>query len=164
MSLLKVNQVSKSYVTYSSEWLRIGKWFGMDPKPLEEKVVLRNVSFEIQPGEAIGLVGQNGAGKSTLLKIITGTLKPTSGQLEIKGRISAILELGMGFNPELTGTENVIHTAGLMGFNLEDIKKALPEIEDFAEIGDYFDQPVRIYSSGMQVRVAFAVATAFRPD
>ena len=118
----------------------------------------------MRQGEAIGLVGQNGAGKSTLLKIITGTLLPTEGTLQIKGRISAILELGMGFNHELTGRQNAIHAAGLMGFSSSQIETALPNIEAFAEIGEYFDQPVRTYSSGMQVRLAFSVATAWRPE
>jgi len=122
------------------------------------------VSFEIHPGEAIGIIGQNGAGKSTLLKIITGTLQPTEGQVQVNGRIAAILELGMGFNPELTGRQNVFHAAGLMGYTAEQIQQVMPDIKAFAEIGEYFDEPVRTYSSGMQMRVAFAVATAFRPD
>jgi len=96
--------------------------------------------------------------------MITGTLQPTEGAIQINGRIAAILELGMGFNPELTGRQNVFHAAGLMGFNHEQISQVMSDIEAFAEIGDYFDQPVRVYSSGMQVRVAFAVATAYRPE
>lgn len=164
MSLLKVSGLSKSYMSYPSEWQRIAKWFGIPAKPIEQKDVLKNVSFEIQPGEAIGIIGQNGAGKSTLLKIITGTLQPTQGRLEINGRISAILELGMGFNPDLTGRQNVIHTMGLMGFSFDDINRILPEVENFAEVHEYFEQPVRTYSSGMQMRVAFAVATAYRPE
>jgi lipopolysaccharide transport system ATP-binding protein len=99
-----------------------------------------------------------------LLKIITGTLKPSSGKSIAKGRISAILELGMGFHPELTGRQNAYNSAGLMGFTNEQIDSVINDIESFAEIAEYFDQPVRLYSSGMQVRVAFAVATAFRPD
>ncbi|WP_281276111.1 ABC transporter ATP-binding protein [Geomonas edaphica] len=126
--------------------------------------MLNNISFTIHPGEAIGIVGQNGAGKSTLLKLITGTLLPTTGSYTLSGRVSAILELGMGFNPELTGRQNVYHSAGLMGFHRHEVDQMMPGIEAFAEIGDYFDQPVRIYSSGMQVRVAFSVATAYRPE
>ncbi|MCF6281521.1 MAG: ABC transporter ATP-binding protein [Candidatus Polarisedimenticolaceae bacterium] len=122
------------------------------------------MSFDIQPGEAIGIIGQNGAGKSTLLKMITGTLRPTDGQVQVNGRIAAILELGMGFNPELTGRQNAFHAAGLMGFTAEQISQAVPNIESFAEVGEYFDEPVRTYSSGMQMRVAFAVATAYRPE
>jgi lipopolysaccharide transport system ATP-binding protein len=122
------------------------------------------VSFDIHPGEAIGIIGQNGAGKSTLLKMITGTLQPTEGTISINGRISAILELGMGFDPNLTGRQNIYHAAGLMGFNTPQIEESMPAMENFAEIGEYFDDPVRTYSSGMQMRIAFAVATAWRPD
>jgi len=164
MSLLSVNNVSKAFRSYSSEWKRFARWFGLPLKPREELWVLRHINFEIHAGEAIGIIGQNGAGKSTLLKMITGTLQPTEGEIKINGRIAAILELGMGFNPELTGRQNVFHAAGLMGFSREEIQQAMPDIEAFAEIGDYFDQPVRIYSSGMQMRVAFAVATAYRPE
>ena len=164
MSALSVRQVGKAYRNYSSEWHRFARWFGLSFKAVKETWVLQNINFDIQPGEAIGIVGQNGAGKSTLLKIITGTLKPTSGQVRINGRIAAILELGMGFNPELTGRENVRHTAALMGFSTKQINEAMPVIEDFSEIGKYFDEPLRTYSSGMQMRVAFAVATAWQPN
>lgn len=164
MSLMIVNDLGKAYRTYKSEWQRFGRWVGIPCKPNEEHWVLRHLSFEIQPGEAIGIVGQNGAGKSTLLKMITGTLQPSEGAVQVNGRIAAILELGMGFNPELSGRENVFHAAGLMGFSAHQIQEAMADIEDFAEIGEYFDQAVRTYSSGMQMRVAFAVATAYRPE
>ncbi len=164
MSLLSVQNVGKAFRTYSSEWKRFARWFGLKMKAVEEKWVLRNINFEIQPGESIGIIGQNGAGKSTLLKIITNTLRPSEGSVHVNGRVAAILELGMGFNPELSGRQNVSHAAGLMGFSAEQIQRAMPDIEAFAEIGEYFDEPVRTYSSGMQVRVAFAVATAFRPE
>ncbi|MCE8014240.1 ABC transporter ATP-binding protein [Halomonas daqingensis] len=164
MSLMIVDNLGKAYRTYKTEWHRFGRWLGIPCQPNEEHWVLRHLSFEIQPGEAIGIVGQNGAGKSTLLKMITGTLQPTEGSIEVNGRIAAILELGMGFNGELSGRENVYHAAGLMGFSVQQIQDAMPNIEAFAEIGDYFDQPVRTYSSGMQMRVAFAVATAYRPE
>lgn len=164
MSLLVIDNLGKSYRTYRSEWQRIARWFFLPVKPSEEHWVLKHISFSVLPGEAIGIVGQNGAGKSTLLKMITGTLYPTEGDIQINGRVAAILELGMGFNPELTGRQNVYHAAGLMGFNTDEIKQAIGEIEAFAEIGDYFDEPVRTYSSGMQMRVAFSVATAFRPE
>jgi len=162
--ILQVSTLGKSFRSYAGEWRRVLSWFGLPLKPVSEHSVLHNVSFTIHRGEAIGIVGQNGAGKSTLLKLITGTLLPTTGSYTLSGRISAILELGMGFNPELTGRQNVYHSAGLMGFHRHEIDQMMPNIEAFAEIGDYFDQPVRIYSSGMQVRVAFSVATAFRPD
>lgn len=164
MSLLSVNNVGKNFRAYSSEWKRFARWFGIQTKSQEEHWVLKHVSFEIDSGEAIGIIGQNGAGKSTLLKMITGTLKPSEGSIQVNGRISAILELGMGFNTELTGRQNVFHSAGMMGFSNEQVTNVIEEIEAFAEIGEYFDEPVRVYSSGMQVRVAFAVATAFRPE
>lgn len=164
MSILRVRELGKAYCTYRSEWIRFARWFGLPFKPSEEHWVLRHVSLDIQPGEAIGIVGRNGAGKSTLLKLITGTLQPSSGGIEINGRIAALLELGLGFNPEFTGRQNVFHSAGLMGYSDRQILQAMPEIEAFAEIGEYFNEPVRTYSSGMQARVAFSVATAFRPD
>lgn len=164
MSLLIVNDLGKAYRTYRSEFQRIARWFYLPSRPREEHWVLKGINFVIEPGEAIGIVGQNGAGKSTLLKMITGTLQPTVGSVQVNGRIAAILELGMGFNPELTGRQNAHHAAGLMGFSSEQIHGAMKDIEAFAEIGDYFDETVRTYSSGMQMRVAFAVATAFRPD
>ena len=164
MSLLTVNNLGKAYRVYASEFQRIGRWFGIPTKPSEEHWVLKHISFSIKAGEAIGIVGQNGAGKSTLLKMITGTLQPTEGNVHVNGRIAAILELGMGFTPDLTGRQNVFHAAGLMGFSAEKINDVIDDIEAFAEIGEYFDEPVRTYSSGMQMRVAFGVATAIRPE
>lgn len=164
MTAIRVDGVTKSFVVYSSEWGRVMSWFGFKPRLREKTDILKGIDFEIKAGEAIGIIGQNGAGKSTLLKIITGTMQPTSGSVHVSGRIAALLELGMGFNPDLTGRENVYNSAGLMGFSQADVDAIIGEIEDFAEIGDYFDQPIRVYSSGMQVRLAFAVATAVRPD
>jgi len=164
MSILEVKNVSKSFLDYSNEWKRILSWFGFNFKPKDEHIILKNINFSILAGEAIGIVGQNGAGKSTLLKIITQTLKPSNGKIIVNGRISAILELGMGFHPDLTGRENIYHSSGIMGFSRTQIDNVIDEIENFAEIGDYFDQPVRTYSSGMGMRIAFGVATAYRPD
>lgn len=164
MSILSVQNIGKSYRSYGSEWKRIASWFHLPIHASEENWILQNISFEVQEGESIGIVGKNGAGKSTLLKMITGTLQPTTGYVRIQGKVAAILELGMGFNQDLTARENVIHALGLMGHAYQDIMQVLPQVEDFAEIGDYFDQPMRMYSSGMQMRVAFGVATAFRPD
>jgi len=164
MKALSTQDLGKAFRVYKSELFRFARWFGLAVKPAEEIWVLRHINFDIKPGEAIGIVGHNGAGKSTLLKIVTGTLQPTEGKVKITGRIAAILELGMGFNPELTGRQNVRHSAGLMGFSSLQIDTAMPDIEAFAEIGQYFDEPLRTYSSGMQMRVAFAVATAWRPE
>ena len=163
-AVLSVNHISKSFKEYSSEYQRILSWFGLQFKPIKQHAILKNINFSLLPGEAVGIVGQNGAGKSTLLKIITGTLQPSQGQVQSRGRVGAILELGMGFHPDLTGRQNAYHSAGLMGFTQAQIDDVIDELEAFAEIGDYFDQPVRCYSSGMQMRVAFAVVTAYRPD
>jgi lipopolysaccharide transport system ATP-binding protein len=126
--------------------------------------VQQDVSFTVRAGEAVGIIGMNGAGKSTLLKMIVGTTQPTTGSVQMTGRVAALLELGMGFHPEFTGRQNVIMAGQLLGMSADGVIALMPEIEAFAEIGEYIDQPVRVYSSGMQVRLAFAVATARRPD
>lgn len=161
---LRVQGLGKAYRHWGSEWARIASWLGAPTRPEEENWVLRDVDFSVQAGETVGIVGHNGAGKSTLLKLITGTARPTEGTVACTGRIAAILELGMGFNGDLTGRENAFHSAGLMGYSHADIEALMPAIEEFAEVGAYFDQPMRTYSSGMQMRVSFSVATAFRPD
>jgi len=162
--VLEVKNLSKSFKKYNSEWARIFSWFGLEVKPKEEHHILKNINFSVSKGEVVGIVGENGAGKSTLLKIITGTLKPSLGSVVVNGRISAILELGMGFNPDMTGRQNVYNTSKLMGYSQSEIDSVIQNIEDFSEIDEYFDQPIRTYSSGMQMRVAFSVATAFKPD
>ena len=164
MSVLSAEGIGKSFRTHRSEWHRILSWFVPGGQIRHEKKVLESIDFRVDAGKAVGIIGQNGAGKSTLLKILAGTMQPTSGRIHVEGRMAALLELGMGFNPDMTGRANALNTAGLMGFSHAQAEAVLPDIEDFAEIGDYFDQPIRIYSSGMQVRLAFAVATAFRPD
>ncbi|MDR3444402.1 ABC transporter ATP-binding protein [Dyella sp.] len=161
---LVVENVGKAYVEYSSELRRVARWFGASTKPKHEHWVIRDISFRVERGDSVGIIGQNGAGKSTLLKMITGTTRPTEGQIALHGRVSALLELGLGFNPELTGRENAIYSAGLMGLSRNQIEELIPSIESFAEIGEYFDQPMRTYSSGMQMRVAFSVATVVRPE
>lgn len=161
---LQVHDLGKAYRTWSSEWLRLASMFGVPVRAREEHWVLRNIFFSISAGESVGIIGQNGAGKSTLLKMITGTTQPSEGAVRSVGRVAAILELGMGFNPDLSGRENAYHSAGLMGYSQEQIAEMMPQIEEFAEIGEYFDHPIRTYSSGMQMRVAFSVATARRPD
>lgn len=162
--VLTVNGLGKVFRRYKRELHRVLNWFSFQFPPAEEHWVLRDISFEVRAGEALGIVGRNGAGKSTLLKMITGTTRPSEGGVHFKGRIAAILELGMGFNYDYTGRQNVYHASGLMGLQRSDMDAIMPELEAFAELGAYFDQPIRVYSSGMQVRLAFAVATAFRPD
>ncbi|MEO8506737.1 MAG: ABC transporter ATP-binding protein [Betaproteobacteria bacterium] len=162
--VLTLRNVGKSYRTYASTWWRATGWITGRPTHFADNWVLRNISLDVGAGDAVGIVGRNGAGKSTLLKLIAGALTPTEGDLAVRGRVSALLELGMGFNPEFTGRENSEHVCGLLGFPRALIDRLLPSIEEFADVGAYFDQPMRTYSSGMYVRVAFAVATAMRPD
>jgi lipopolysaccharide transport system ATP-binding protein len=165
MGSISVSGLGKAYKQYPTRWSRLGEWILPFRGPRHKlKWVLQDVSFDVKRGEAIGIIGINGAGKSTLLKMITGTTQPTRGQVEITGRVAAMLELGMGFHPEFTGRQNVFMAGQLLGLRVDEIKRLMPEIEAFAEIGDYIDQPVRTYSSGMQVRLAFSVATASRPD
>jgi lipopolysaccharide transport system ATP-binding protein len=163
MGHLRVRNLGKAYKRYPRKWGRLAEWVGLGVRH-ELNWVLRDVSFDIAPGEAVGIVGSNGAGKSTLLKLISGTIRPTTGAFEAGGRISALLELGIGFHPEFTGRQNVFMAGHILGISGERIAALMPSIEDFAEIGDYIDQPVRTYSSGMQVRLAFSIATAVRPD
>lgn len=125
---------------------------------------LQDISFEVRPGESVGIVGRNGSGKSTLLQIIAGTLRPTSGHARVKGRIAALLELGSGFNPDFTGRENVHLSGAVLGLSREQMDARFGDIADFADIGDFIDQPVRTYSSGMQLRLAFAVQSMVEPD
>lgn len=129
-----------------------------------EHWALREVSFEVQPGEAVGVLGRNGAGKSTLLQIIAGTVEPTSGTVHTSGRITALLELGSGFNPEFTGRENVFLNAQVLGLSREEALARFDDIASFADIGDFIDQPVKTYSSGMMMRLAFAVQTVLDPN
>jgi ABC-type polysaccharide/polyol phosphate transport system ATPase subunit len=130
----------------------------------KEFTALNNISFDVRKGETIGIIGRNGAGKSTLLQLICGILKPSSGTIRVNGRISAMLELGAGFNPEFTGRENAYFQGSLMGYTEPQMQDRFDQIESFADIGEFIDQPVRTYSSGMLVRLAFAVATHVAPD
>lgn len=164
MTVLSVSRLSKRYANYASSLERFAGWFGAPVKPTEEFWPVKDVSFSLAAGETLGLIGQNGAGKSTLLKLISGTVRPTEGTAHVGGRISAILELGLGFNPEFTGRQNAFHAGGLMGLSQARLTELMPHIEDFAEIGEFFDQPLRTYSSGMQARLAFALATSERPE
>jgi len=161
---IRVDDLGKAYRFYPSRWARLAEWLSTRRRRHELHWVLRHVSFAMAPGESVGIIGRNGAGKSTLLKLITGTTQPTEGTVETTGRVAALLELGMGFHPEFTGRENARMTGQLAGLSAAEIDAAMPDIEAFAEIGRYVDEPLRTYSSGMQVRLGFAVATALRPD
>ena len=137
---------------------------GRAPAPARTLWALRDVSFEVQPGEVVGIVGRNGAGKSTLLKILAGITEPTAGRAWLRGRVGALLDLGMGFHPELTGRENVYFSGALLGMSRTEIRHRLDAIVAFAEIEDFLDTPVKFYSSGMYVRLAFAVAAHLEAD
>lgn len=162
--ILSVQNICKTYLDYESNFKRFASWFSKNKEEKNVKTVLKDVSFDVGAGEVVGLIGQNGAGKSTLLKIISRTLKPSSGRVTSGAKISSILELGMGFHGDLTGRQNAYQSCSLMGYSKEQIDEIIAYIEDFAEISEYFDYPVRIYSSGMQMRLAFSVVTANRPD
>ena len=165
MGRVVVDGVGKAYKHYTGRWSRLVEWIlpgGSDRHRLQW--VLRDINFTVESGEAIGAIGINGAGKSTLLKLITGTSRPSVGSIELYGRVSALLELGMGFHPEFTGRQNVYMAGQLLGLTQSEIDNLMPAVEEFAEIGEYIDRPVRIYSSGMQMRLAFSIATASRPD
>ncbi|MBD7977413.1 MULTISPECIES: ABC transporter ATP-binding protein [Pseudomonas] len=165
MGSIQVIQLGKAYKQYPTRWSRLAEWMIPFTKPRHQlKWVLQDVSFTVNPGEALGIIGINGAGKSTLLKMITGTTQPSAGQIHIQGRVAALLELGMGFHPDFSGRQNVFMAGQLLGLDMEELHALMPEIEAFAEIGPYMDHPVRTYSSGMQMRLAFSVATARRPD
>ena len=165
MGAIYVVNLGKAYKQYPTRWSRLGEWM-LPFRGVRHKLkwVLRDINFQVAPGEAVGLIGINGAGKSTLLKLITGTSQPTTGSVHMTGRVAALLELGMGFHPDFTGRQNAYMAGQLLGMSVDEIHELMPQIEEFAGIGDYMDQPVRVYSSGMQMRVAFSVATARRPD
>ncbi|MFI8394966.1 ABC transporter ATP-binding protein [Pseudomonas sp. NPDC078863] len=165
MGHIRVTGLAKAYKQYPNRWSRLLEWLVPFSRARHDlHWVLRDVDFEIQPGEAVGIVGVNGAGKSTLLKMITGTTQPTCGHIHLQGRVAALLELGMGFHPDFTGRQNAVMAGQLLGMQVEEIDALMPQIEGFAEIGEAIDHPVRTYSSGMQMRLAFSVATSRRPD
>ncbi|MDX9960845.1 MAG: ABC transporter ATP-binding protein [Aliarcobacter sp.] len=162
---IKVNNLTKIYKLYDKPQDRLKEALHPFKKKYHKDFhALNDVSFEIKKGETVGIIGKNGAGKSTLLKIITGVLTPTSGNVHVNGRIASLLELGAGFNPEYTGVENIYLQGTLMGLSHEEMKTKVDEILAFADIGDFIHQPVKMYSSGMYARLAFAVAINVDPD
>lgn len=162
---ISARNLTKTYRLFGHPGERIKQFFSLGIKKYhQEFTALKDVSFDIKKGETIGIIGRNGSGKSTLLQLICGILKPTVGTVQVNGRVSALLELGAGFNPEFTGRENVYFQGALMGFTKEQMDERFDEIAAFANIGEFIDQPVRTYSSGMFVRLAFSAAAHVDPD
>lgn len=158
--ILSVKNISKCFELYKKPVYRLFQTLCAGRKKFyKEFWALKDVSFDVHRGECVGIIGRNGAGKSTLLQIITGIVQPSSGTIECKGRIAALLELGSGFNPEFTGRENVYINAAIYGLTKEETDARMSQILEFADIGDFIDQPIKIYSSGMMVRLAFAIIT-----
>lgn len=164
-TVIRVQQLGKCYQIYDrpQDRLKQALWRGRK-QFYREFWALRDVSFDVTRGQTFGIIGRNGSGKSTLLQMIAGTLTPTSGTIEAHGRVAALLELGSGFNPEFTGRENVYMNGIILGLSQEEIASRFQSIVDFADIGDFIDQPVKIYSSGMVLRLAFAVSVNVDPD
>ena len=164
-NVISVQHLSKMYKLYDKPSDRLKRSLGLSrKKKYREHYALHDVNFNIHEGECVGIIGVNGSGKSTILKIITGVLAPTTGEVKVNGRISALLELGAGFNMEYSGLENVYLNGTMIGFSEEEIDAKLDDILAFADIGDYIHQPVKTYSSGMFVRLAFAVAINIDPE
>jgi teichoic acid transport system ATP-binding protein len=162
---IRIKNITKTYTLYKSHADRVKETFHPFRKKYHRPFnALNNVSLDVKRGETVGIIGRNGGGKSTMLQIICGILQPTSGSVEVAGRVSALLELGAGFNPEFTGRQNVYINAAILGMNHEEIGAHFDDIAAFADIGDFIDQPVKTYSSGMYVRLAFAIAINVDPD
>ena len=162
---IRANQLSKVYKLYDRSIDRLKESLHPFRRIYHHDFhALKDVSFEIKRGETFGIIGKNGSGKSTLLKIIAGVLTPSGGNLEVKGKVSALLELGIGFNPEMTGRENIYFSGTIMGYSREEMDAKVDDILAFADIGDFIHQPMKTYSSGMFIRLAFAVATKVDPE
>ena len=163
--VISVHGLSKSYKLYKSKTDRGLDLFLPFAKPRHKDFhALSDISFTVEEGESIGIIGRNGSGKSTLLKILSGVLSPSAGEIHVSGKVASLLELGAGFNPDLTGRENIYFNGALMGCTKSQMNERIAEIINFADIGDFIDQPVKIYSSGMFVRLAFAAAVHVDPD
>ena len=163
--VISVRNLSKTYRIYDHPLARLRQAFAFGPtRHYREFEALQNISFDVHRGETVGIIGRNGSGKSTLLQLICGIRKPTSGSVAVNGRVSALLELGAGFHPEFTGRENVYMQGAIMGYTRESMAERFDEITAFADIGEFIDQPVKTYSSGMFVRLAFATAVHVEPD
>jgi len=163
--VVKVDNLGKRFKIYHSPWLRALEWVSNGQKVYHwDFWALRNISFELKKGECLGIIGPNGAGKSTLLKILTRSLYPTTGTFRVEGNVLSLLELGTGFNGELTGRQNIFRSSQLLGFPEGYVSERIQEIEEFAEIGEFFDRPIKTYSSGMYVRLAFSMFVFLKPE
>jgi lipopolysaccharide transport system ATP-binding protein len=162
--VIQAKGLGKRYALSASPYRRLWHLLGGSDAGIQYFDALASVDLTVEPGETIGLIGQNGAGKSTLLQLLCGTLSPSHGQLQVNGRVAALLELGAGFNPDFTGRENILFSAAMYGLQQQQIEEHMQEIIEFADIGEFIDQPVRTYSSGMYVRLAFSIATSVKPD
>lgn len=162
-TVIEFKNVTKTYKLFKSDRQRFKSIFSRKAS-YKKKVAVNNLSFKIEKGESVALFGKNGAGKSTILKMITGVAYPTSGEITVNGRVSALLELTAGFDPEFTGRENIYFRGQLFGMSNAEIKELEPEIVDFADLNDYIDQPVRTYSSGMKARLGFAINVSIKPE
>lgn len=162
-TVIKFKHVTKIYKLYKNDKRRLLAIF-FKKVPYKEKKAVNDVSFEIKRGEAVAIFGKNGAGKSTVLKMITGVTFPSKGQIEVNGRVSALLELTSGFDPEFTGRENIYLKGRILGLKENEIKKLEPKIVKFAELEEYIDQPVRTYSSGMKARLGFSINVNIEPE
>ena len=162
-TVIKFDNVTKVYKLYKSDRARFKGLFSKKVKYKENRAV-KNLSFEVKKGESLALFGRNGAGKSTILKIITGVCFPTEGEVLVEGKVSALLELAAGFDLESTGRDNIAFKCSLMGLSEEEIAEVSPDIIAFADVGEYIDQPLRSYSSGMKARLGFAISVNVRPD
>ena len=163
--VIEIKDITKTYKLYNKPSDRLRENFSLTHKSYHrDHNALQGINLDVYKGECVGIIGTNGSGKSTLLKIVTGVVSPTSGTLKINGKISALLELGAGFNQEYTGIENIYLNGTMVGFTKEEMDEKLQSIVDFAEIGDFINQPVKTYSSGMFARLAFAVAINVEPD
>lgn len=165
MKVIRVKDLRKVYPLYQNKTGKVKEALSLSGKSYHEDFhALRGISFEVEKGECVGIIGLNGSGKSTLLKILTEVITQTGGEVEVNGKVSALLELGAGFNPEYTGMENIYLNTMLMGYSRKETDDKIPQIIEFADIGDFIYQPVKVYSSGMYVRLAFAIAVTVEPD
>ncbi len=162
-SVVSAEDLGKSYRVFESPWQRLLEAVTRRPRHRRFQA-LSGVSFELPRGEGLGVVGENGAGKSTLLKMIAGIVAPSEGRLRVDGRVASILELGSSFHPEFTGRQNIVLNAAMLGLTQDQVREKTPEIIAFSELGDFIDQPVKVYSSGMSMRLGFAIATVVEPD